>query len=372
MNNLLFLTLGAGFLLLSGCGSQTPPSETVEATMKPLHIRSDHRLETLYFVFLLADYPLVSRHSTAYKQRAAEYFEPHKAHPAVSLALELFEQGFVADYPVNWVFQCSPFPDFEKQETVDFPFDILSSDSTELFREALIDFYHVAECEKFLQKQQPLLDDMTTQVWANLKRKDIISVIENYFGIEKPGTYELVLSPLVHQGGFGVEQMDHPKLIAMVGPNGLQDSMPGFDHVFMEQDMVIHEFSHNYGNPIIDAFLPKTSDIESWMFPLIKEAAEAEGYGTWEAYLYELLVRSTTIRIVHQVYGPEAARELMDYEESAGFGHSVLLSDLLKTYEANRQAYATLHDFFPEILKWLRSLEQNGAENKSYKTTTST
>lgn len=355
--SLLFL-LAILFISCSDhAAKQEAPLSPIPTKSKAIEFQVDHRVETLYFIFLLTEYPLISRHESAYKIAAQKHFANYQNHQAVSFASALFERGFVADTPVNWLLQYSELPDLEQQYTVDFPFELvgISPDSTALFREYLLDFYAVAKCDSFIHSQQDFLDAMLQSVQQNMVRKDLINLIEDYVGTPKDARYTVVLSPLLHQGGFAIERTGDAALFALVGPNGLQNELPHFDHVFLEQDLVIHEFSHNYTNAVVDAFLDQTQDLEKAIFHTVKADAAEQGYDSWEAYLYELLVRSTTLRIVEKNYGPDAAQELLDYEKSVGFGHCTVVLEALKSYEANREQFPTLQHFFPEIIAALEA-----------------
>lgn len=199
---------------------------------------------------------------------------------------------------------------------------------------------------------------MVSGVRDSFSRKDIIQVIENYFGIKESAEYAVVLSPLLHSGGFTIEVADRHELYALVGPGGLKDSFPEFDKVFLEQDLVIHEFSHNYANPVVEQFMDETKKFEKDLFPAVREKVEQEGYATWEGFMFELIVRATTIRIVENMYGTEAATELTNYEISVGFEYVIEIVDELKIYEAQRDKYPTLAEFYPNIIRRLGEIKR--------------
>jgi len=329
--------------------------EIIESKRAELEFKIDEKIEVLYYVFLLTDYPLVSRYSTTYKEAAIEYFQPYKEHEVIPIIEGLFEQGFGADFPVNWIFQYGELPELEKKGEVDFPFELISSDSLELFRKALSSFYIDAKCDSFFVSQKGFLDKMILSAEDSIERKDIIEVIEDYYGIYKEAKYTMVLSPLLHQGGFALERTDVAEQYAFVGPNKVKDSVPQFDQVFLEQDMIIHEFGHNYVNPVVDQFLDQTIELEKVLYPIVKERVREEGYAYWDSYLYELVDRSITIRIAEAIYGKAAGEELLAYEKSVGFEHCEFLIEVLKKYEDNRTEFKTFSDFFPSLIESLET-----------------
>lgn len=361
---LLFLLFACGHVEKKKAVENSKQEQATNTIPPKLQMIVDEKVEVLYYVFLLTDYPLISKYATSYKADALNYFEPYKQHEAVALANDLFEQGFGADFPINWIFQRTEFPAFEKRGEVDFPFELIKSDSLDLFANALRSFYLDAKCDSFLQMQQPFLEAMLKSTQAKLKRTDIIEVLEDYFGVQKKAEYIVAISPLLHQGGFSAERTDVPVLEAFVGPNKIADSIPLFDHVFLEQDMIIHEFGHNYVNPVVDQYLDQTLALKDSLYPLVEENIKSEGYFAWDSYLYELVDRSTTIRIIENIYGKEAAQELLEYEISVGFEHCQIVIELLKEYESKRKIYPTLADFFPLIIEGLEKADLRSLQEK--------
>jgi hypothetical protein len=357
----LILFLSLAWIIFPCCGNKSKNNKNKESIQVPadrLQFGTDKRLETLYIVFLFSDYPVLTPFPNAYKTEALVYFAPYKQHRAVQLAKDLIPRGLVADYAVNWLFQHSQFPGLEKTRTIDFPFEArpLQQDSLELFRQALKDFYIEARCDSFFALQQVFLDKMVSTVRDSFTSKDILSVIEEYFGIRKEAKYDIILSPLMHSGGFSIERTDEHELYALIGPNRVEGNSPVFDRTFLEQDLVIHEFSHNYANPIVDQYMNQTKALEKDLFPPVRSSVEQEGYSTWESFMQELVVRATTIRIVGNLYGKEAARDLLDYEKSVGFGYVTELTDELKVYESQRDKYPTLADFYPRLIQRLEKV----------------
>lgn len=325
-----------------------------------LEFQTDKRLETLYIVFLFSDYPILTPFPNSYKSYALKYFDKYRNHKAIHLAKKLVQVGFVADYAVNWLYQHTNFPEFAKKQTVNFPFESrpINSDSLEVFRKELINFYNETHCDSFFLTQNIFLKKMISTVKNSFSRKDIIQVIENYFGIHKTAKYNVTLSPLIHSGGFAIERTDKSELYALIGASGVKDSFPIFDKVYLEQDMVIHEFSHNYSNPIVDRFMAETKKFENNLFPSVREKVKQEGYTTWESFMHELIVRATTIRIVEKIYGTEAATELTDYEKSVGFDYVTYIVKELKIYESQRDKYKTLTEFYPNIIRCLKQIKK--------------
>lgn len=338
-------------------------NETALVAPPTLNFTTDQRLEVLYLAFMLAEYPLVSKYETDYKKAAEVYFEGHNNHEVVLLLKKLMYRGFNFDYAVNWIWQHTDFPALEPNRDINFPFATrpINQDSLNLLRIGLRKFYTDANCQEFLYQQQAFLDSMVSNAQHRFERKDLVEVITEYIGIPPAGSYYVVLSPLLHSGGYAVHRTDVTEFSAIAGPGGLDGTMPLFDAITLEQDLVIHEFSHNYVNPIVDEFFTKMAPLEDLLYTPYKEAIAETGYNSWKGFVYELMVRATTVRIVETVYGKASAKELIDYEESEGFVFVDDVAEILKSYESKRKEYPTLRDFYPEIIDQLGKLDRTAS-----------
>jgi hypothetical protein len=325
-----------------------------------LKFNYDKRVETVYFVLMLTgDYDiLISRHPSSYKSAVSKYFSKYKDHKAVVYAKRLISAGFGFDFAANWIFKFSDFPEFLEINNVNFPFSELkiNADTLELFRNSLTAFYKESNCDSFFTSQKDFLNEMISNTENSFSRKDLPEIIAGYYGNKKEADFFVVLSPLLNSGGYGIDcdnkVRNKKELTALIGPNGEIDFIPVFDKTFLEQDLIIHEFGHSFANEIVDQYSGLINKYENSLFPSIKENLENEGIGK-ESFMYELLVRAVTIRIVEITYGKTAADKLLEYEMSIGFKYVKDVADELKNYETQRNKYPTLKDFFPEIVNRL-------------------
>lgn len=336
-----------------------------------LQFRFDKRVETVYFVLMLSgQYEfLISKHPTIYKFAVTNHFSKFKDHKAVKLAKKLIDRGFSFDYAANWIFQFSDFPEFHRSNEINFPFNdtlknggrTINADTLELFRKELINFYSESNCDSFFISQKDFLDEMIFKTENAFSKKDLPKIIENYYGIKKNANFFVILSPLLHGGGYGID-CDNKinsknELFALIGANGEIEFIPVFDKEFLEQDLVIHEFGHSYESEIVEEFLTQTKQYEQTLYPPIKEKVEKEACVGWTTFMHELIDRAVTVRIVENTYGKEASDKLLDFEKSVGFQYVADIADELKNYERQRDKYPTLKDYFPELIKRLGQIK---------------
>jgi hypothetical protein len=80
------------------------------------------------------------------------------------------------------------------------------------------------------------------------------------------------------------------------------------------------------------------------------EVMRRQAYGNWESTVNEHIVRAVTTRLAYLHYGAEAGDRALRGEQERGFIHVAALCAALERYEAARDTYPTLNDFYPELL----------------------
>jgi Domain of unknown function (DUF4932) len=326
-----------------------------------LEISIDERVETLYTVAFLNNYFLVSNHQSEYTHLIMKDLLDLKNHKAVKLFDTLSKKHHFTFYrPVEWILQYSDFPQLEKiyKKTDDLP---QVSDNKEYmldeFRNELKKFYNDSLYQKYIRNIKEYNLKTIEKVKQSPTIEKLPTYLENYYG-KKLGSYNLILSPLVHSGGFNSEIIDREgklNVYATIGPNGEIDFIPVFDKDYLEMDMVLHEFGHSYVNPLMDKYEKKIEKLkEKYFTEKLKLDAENEGYTGWKYVFNELLLRATTIKITEKNFGKDKANELIEYEKSVGFGLVENIVEILRLYENNRDKYPTFDEFYPVLLKKMK------------------
>jgi hypothetical protein len=183
--------------------------------------------------------------------------------------------------------------------------------------------------------------------------------LENYYG-KKLGSYHLILSPLMHSGGFNSEIINSKgerEVYAAVGPNGEIDFVPYFDKDYLEMDLILHEFGHSFVNPLMEKYAKEIESLKSkYDTEHFANIAKEQGYGEWKYAFNELVVRAATIKITAKHFGKVKANELLDYEKSIGFTLVETIVNLLDEY--SNQHDTKFDDFYPVMLKRLSVLKK--------------
>jgi len=119
------------------------------------------------------------------------------------------------------------------------------------------------------------------------------------------------------------------------------------------QELILHEFSHSFCNPLIDQNYTALSKDSCLLQPILHEQEE-QGYGTWKACLYEHWTRANEIILNRIIYGKETADSLLKKmtEEDKWIYLPGLVDLLDNEYLSNRNKYKTLKPFMPKVIAY--------------------
>ncbi|MCB0450972.1 MAG: DUF4932 domain-containing protein [Confluentibacter sp.] len=323
-----------------------------------LNISIDERIETIYSIAFLDNYFLVSNHDNLYKSKLRKNLDALKNHKAVILFDTLTKNhGFNFYKVTDWALQFDKFPELNKVREVAKPYPFAeSNDIIENFKKEFISFNQDSLFQVYLTEIKQLNEKVLNQVKASKSIQELPTYLETYYGT-KLGSYNLILSPLVHSGGFNAEFIENGKkqVYAIIGPNGEIEHIPYFGKDYIEMDMILHEFGHSFVNPLLEKYASEIEKLKDKYYTqnLIK-AGNQEGYSEWKYVFNELLLRATTIKITEKHFGAKKAKELLDYEIAIGFSLVENFVEILKTYEKNREKYPNFNKFYPILIERMK------------------
>ena len=305
---------------------------------KQLSIRVDEKAELLLTVQYLSDYFLISEAELDYKKELEVAFSAYREHPAVELFKSMSQSYFAFDKPIEFICHYS-FPElevavpFEENHLIYWKY----RDTLGLFIHELKDFYERSSFHSFFEGQKPFYDSVVADVRTKLSNTDYIRLFEAYYRSSQ-ASYNVIISPLLHSGGFG-PRLKRPDgsndLFAFIGPSADSGAFPQFNTQYLAFDLILHEFSHSFCNPVINTYYEQLEQFECLYDP-IAEAMEKQGYGNWKTCLYEHLVRASVVRLVHRAFGEKYAQALRQWEvEEGSFVHLDGILAVLEDYEGN-------------------------------------
>lgn len=330
---------------------------------KKVIVKVDERIELLYTIERLGGNPREPCANTDYKREIEIHFQAFKNHPAVSFITAMLNSEGISSSALVWyAYQCS-FPDFKLEgKIVEDECQIENYqhyiDTLTQFRKLLSDFYVQSHFHDFFLKHKKLYDTICAPTAKYIDQIAIVDTIEKHYGQAKKAYY-LVLSPLVHPGGFGVQvhRKSGDYVFGIVGPAFDSKTTPIFPPHTVFKDLVLHEFSHSFCNWIIHKHFRRLNVDSCLADTLTKVNEHIRLYygGDWETSLFEHLTRANEIVLCKKVLGAEEAK--VRYKEYHDEGGWIFLEGLVPLIEGeylnNRSSYKTEEQLVPKIAEYL-------------------
>ncbi len=324
-----------------------------------LKVFVDERMELLTTVQYLSDYQLIAYAKSSYKSDIDTYFVNFKNHPVVQLNKIIQNDFFVGSTPPLYLYHFSfpefePIADFTKDENDLYKFD-KHSDTLKLFVTLLKDFYEKTKFHSFFKAHNQYYDTMTTSVRKVFSERDYAKFLEEYYG-EEHFEYNLVLTPLLHNGGYGPSIKTNKGLIvfAIVGPRSYSENISKFDADNILSYYVFHEFSHSFCNPIVRKYYSQLVSDSCLIRPILDEQNK-QGYGgDWETCLYEHLVRANEIVLTKIALGEAVSDKVYKryYEDKKWIYLKGLVPIIENLYLVDRESYKTQDDLMIKIIDY--------------------
>lgn len=317
----------------------------------------DERMELLTIIQYLSGYPVLTQADLKYKKEIDDYFRDFRDHPAVMLNRNIYERFFGFDAPPTYLYHFS-FPgfkqiaDFSENDLRAFEFD-KHADTFSLLLSHFKDFYKRADFHRFYTTHKGFYDSLTGPVQGKIGESNVIEIMEEHYG-KTNKEYNVVLVPLLHDGGYGpmVHKGNSNILYAVIGPMYTSKEFPEFDVKNILSEYVIHEFSHSFCNPLIAENLKELAKDSCLLKPIIESQRE-QGYGSWEGCLYEHFVRANEILLTEKILGRQKGGDLMDDMYRNGqWIYLRGLVDVMRRYEGDRKKYKTIDAIMPEVVAY--------------------
>lgn len=328
-----------------------PFEEPRSAPASVATITVDRRIELMGVIQLLSGYFLVSYVDSGYKRDASSFFAACSDHAAVTKFSKLSRGGFdFGNVPEAFISLSEP-PALQPR----FPLGdgVIASAGGE---ESLADFWASArdfakDCrfEEFYASHQPEYERMVAQ-----SRPTVLASTNSlvaYLG-SPLGSTEVILGPLLHDGGFAsrVENKGgQAAAFAFIGPNALTAGSVDFGNAARLRPLVAHEFAHTVINPLTARHSSHVAATAENFGPL-RDAMRRQGYSSWDQVVNESIIRAITSRLTAADRGEDAANGEVAEEVKRGFVYVPALVDELRRYEKNRDANATIADIYPALL----------------------
>jgi hypothetical protein len=340
----------------SGCArgvlAQGPEFPPVRAESNGVSVAVDPRIELMTAIQLLAGYPILTSHDTPYRSDVAEYFAPHRAHQAVAYFDTLFESGFAFDAVPKSFASMSSLPELELTDAVPREALAAAGGRPQLERLALLasELAQRSKLAAFYRSHEGtyrrLVDSTLSQIVSG------IAHLTEYTGVKIPEA-RVVLSPLIHDGGFAMAGTP-PQ--AFIGPRGIgPDGFPDFGGAARLGPLIWHEFAHTIINPLTESQRDKVDALEI-VDEEFRTRMRRNAYADWSTIVNESIIRAIEVRLTARILGDDAARRAQERQVERGFIHVPRIVEILHLYEADRDSFPTIADFYPRVLNAFESV----------------
>jgi hypothetical protein len=265
---------------------------------------------------------------------------------------ELSQSGFSFDGPPYVMLFLSPPPDLAEQIPIpeDASFRAGGWEKLAAFLTAVRAFAVESDFMQFYDENTGFYQEITAGVEALVEPGDLAS-LEQYYGMHQ-NSYNILLVPLFHAGGFGPRLAREDGLFdiySINGPHALNGDLLTFGSAEEYRQLIWHEFSHSFINPLTVQAWEQIKPYSGLYAPVEKQMSE-QAYDNWQSAVNEHLIRAITARLAARELGPEAGRRALETDHKRGFRYIDALADRLVEYEANRERYPTLESFFPRLV----------------------
>ncbi len=330
---------------------------------KKIKIIVDERIELISTMQLLFDYPLVGKADIKYKNDVLTYFDKYKEDSSVFFVKDLSQKNFGFGKPFNFSWHYT-FPDFKQiAKFTDYENKVLGfaayGDSLQLFITALKQFYKKSGFHGFYKKQKLFYDTIIASVSKTVHKIDLTNILEKHYGA-KQYSYTLVLSPLFIEAGTSITINTNKgnALYSVIGPNLDSKVIPDFDDRWLIQNLVLHEFSHAFCNPLIEKYY-NMLEKDSCLFNPIQKAMKQQACKDWKSTLCEMWTRANEIALVEKIFGKEDADKVYNDYMGQKWIYIKGLIPIVKEYQENRGKYKTLEDIMPEVISYFDGEAKN-------------
>lgn len=288
-----------------------------------------------------------------------EYFSSMVNHEAVLLAKEYYYShnicyDAVTAYGLHLVINTdgtiSFNPDYLEYDADGF-FLRWSPQQREKMLKAVNDFYKESRFEEWFSSLRPLFDEAKSafEKVCNVDYK----WYESFFGTIKNPSHQIILSFLIgyNNNGLSVLLKDGTIMSSPVMGSVLGKHSGELYYGEGMLEVIIHEFSHPYCNPLISAYWDSMEEKANEVYKVVQSQMVSQAYGSPMTMMCETFVRSSVIRYFLSHFSYCDRNGLVNQQEGLGFKLVGTFVDALALREKNQGIYPTMNDFMPELIQ---------------------
>jgi len=344
--------------LPSSVGAIDEPVPKNRPKVAAITIEVDPRVELIGIVFRLAgNYEFNQGRIRSYVRDIERQFGDFDDHPAVKLAIRLrSKRRMSCDGPMSLATYIDR--DYRERKTFEqWPWGLdgrWKKQETAEFLEQLRQFAAETKFNEFYKAHSALYETGIRSCQAVMAQYDLQMWLGEFFGVEEMGDLRLVLGFLNGPSNYGpsfTAGKTHEKYAIL----GMQLPDADGNPVFRPRKLATtaQEFCHSFANPVVDKYMEQLQPAGEKLYAAKAPAMKRIGYQNWRSLMYESAVRACVASYIRNSFEPEYLQNYLDKEAGCGFVWTKELSNLLRTYESQRDKYPTFESFFPEFVAFL-------------------
>lgn len=343
---------------LTTIGGRAETFETFAFEQNGISVSVDPRIELYNILNMLVGIPTINARPVTYKERIFTHFLPYRDHTAVKLFKECRYRGWGVDGPVFYMLHLDA--DFNLSPSL--PEGIARGggglEAVQNLAAALKLFVRDTQFIKFFNDQREFYQLVIANTRYSFEGFDERVRLEKYYG-QQNEHYRIILNLLEDNGNFGtnLKTATGTHCYAVICSSKAAQDIPVFAPSFQLYNLIFHEFSHSFVNPLSETHSAELV-AEARLLEPIKQSMQHQAYQSWWTVANEHLVRAVTVRLAADKFGEAVAEKIyLKGEMGRRFIYVRALCEKLKHYEQNRAKYKTLAEFYPELIACFKAFD---------------
>lgn len=295
---------------------------------------------------------------------ADRHFVSMKYHQAIKLAAQYQKQNICFDAVAGYANQLI----FNEEGDLIFDMDYLEGSNVSFddrwnFKQkydmlaAVNDFYRKSNFHEWF------LSTRKEQQQAIAAFKSVCNMdytwIESFYGKNDKISSRIILSFMAGRNNYGISLKRQDGSLLLTPVYGALSQFGDAVQFNGDINLIVHEFSHPYCNPLIEDNWSAISEKAEKVYRGVKSAMENQDYGNPITMMCETLVRASAVRYMISHNQKDLVDQRLSEEEGNGF---MMVRSLVKTLEEREleaDKYATLADFMPVIIDAINKFDPN-------------
>ena len=320
----------------------------------------DPRVELMSVIFMIAGNAEYNQADDEYASVVREAFAPFEGHEVIKVARHLrgTGPGMSCDGPMSLAVHLVDVARLEPRgrfEPAPVTLDDRWADTgrREPFLTAARDFVAVTDFTGFFASNGPVYERVLAPVRAAVPGAEHFTWLDAFYGVSAQGHFSLVIGMLKGTDANGpravIDGVEHR--YSIVGRGMIDERrFPRWRENLVS--LMIHEFGHSYGNPLVGRYVDQLEPAGRRIFAKVAEQMKAQAYGTWRTVMCESVVRACDVRYLMAHHDATIVDRSIQRDRDRGFLWLDALVALLDDYEGDRDQYPTLDRFFGHIIRF--------------------